>query len=544
MQTDTTTSVLEAEQAKRTQKAKEGTWDITMTMPGCFQVKNQGNGQAYGVAWYPSGRWTCTCKDFSLWGDKGVRCKHIEAVRLSSPPYPVQVLAGFTLEPGAEGVKVRFTDGAEIFLSIRGRYPCSCGNRSCDHFRLATPYFARWKWETAQRPDCSWGPSLLQSVGIVPYVVRPDLVTKQSRWAPLNKGEEIAPGVRVWYTARGRLFRFSDNGGGHVYVGSDHPDGHTPCLICRDGCDHVERALALVNGDPPSPGAVKGEETEAPKTDSQTEEVTEMDTLTFEQQLEALAGLVDEWAVKRDQNVKGLYTSGEYVTYRLNQIFTPAGWSFTILSGPEVVTINQASAYVRLVGRLDVTFANGQTAHQDDVGIWPLQATDTRKGGTLETTAAERYETVEKAARTDALKNAARNLGTCFAPLTDLELQAVIKREAFRNGAQAKAEAAKTAEQHKNDLFGDDGSQAATQPKAKAEAKTGNGRVSEEQRRAIANLLSQIGYKTKEAQDGAIRHVGYDPDALTSDEAAEIIARLQAKVSKVNKVAKAVQKYS
>lgn len=281
--------------------------------------------------------------------------------------------------------------------------------------------------------------------------------------------------------------------------------------------------------------------------------------MTLEQQLEALAGLVEEWAVKRDPHVKGLYTSGEYVTYCLNQIFTPAGWDFTILSGPDVVAINEASAYVRLVGRLAVRFADGRQAHQDDVGIWPLQATDARKGGTLETTAAERYETVEKAARTDCLKNAARNLGTCFAPMTYLELQGMLKREAYRNGDRAKAEAAKPAEEHKTDLFGEDGQQATAQPTgngnddkatgekvaAQPKAPAGNGRASEEQRRAIADLLAQVGYQTQEAQDNAIRHVGYEPDALTSEQAAEIIARIQAKGGKpTDQVTEAVQKYS
>lgn len=151
--------------------------------------------------------------------------------------------------------------------------------------------------------------------------------------------------------------------------------------------------------------------------------------MTYEGQIEALAALVDDWAVKRDPNVKGPFTSGDFVTWRLSCIFGPGGWSFTILAGPEMTTLNDKSAYVRVVGRLAVTFANGQTAHQDDVGIWPLKAT---RGGDLSQTAAERYETVEKAARTDCLKNAARNLGTCFAPLGDLELEAHIRREAFR----------------------------------------------------------------------------------------------------------------
>lgn len=151
--------------------------------------------------------------------------------------------------PNHNGIEVIFDDEARITLTTQGRFPCSlCGNRLCDHFRLAVPHFARWKWEVAQRPDCPWGPTLLQSIGISPpYIVRPDLITKQSRWAPFTRGEEIAPGVRVWHTIKGKLFRFSDNGQqGHVYVGSDHPDGHTPCLICPNGCDHVARALALI----------------------------------------------------------------------------------------------------------------------------------------------------------------------------------------------------------------------------------------------------------------------------------------------------------
>lgn len=156
MQTITTTVNLEDEQAKRTQKARTGTWDIAAPAPGHFRVGSQGNSQqTYEVLYDPATEWRCTCKDFSFWGDKGVHCKHIEAVRLATPPYPVMVLRNFNLA-GAEGVKVRFSDDAEVFLSIRGRYPCSaCGDRPCDHFRLAVPYFARWKWETAQRPDCS-----------------------------------------------------------------------------------------------------------------------------------------------------------------------------------------------------------------------------------------------------------------------------------------------------------------------------------------------------------------------------------------------------
>jgi hypothetical protein len=143
------------------------------------------------------------------------------------------------------GIKATFADGAEVVLTTTGRFPCSlCGDGQCRHFHEALPHWDRFKWETAERADCPWGPSLLQGIGIVPpYIVRPDLVAKLTRWAPFGTGEAVAPGVRMWYTVRGKLFRFGNDG--HVYIGSDHPDGHTPCLVCRDGCDHVERALRL-----------------------------------------------------------------------------------------------------------------------------------------------------------------------------------------------------------------------------------------------------------------------------------------------------------
>jgi len=146
---------------------------------------------------------------------------------------------------GTTGIVARFPDGAAVTLTVSGRFPCSaCGDGQCQHFHAALSHWNRFKWETAERPDCPWGPTLLRAIGIHPvYIVRPDLVTKLTRWAPFGTGEAVAPGVRMYHTVRGRLYRFGNEG--HVYVGSDHPDGHTPCLICRDGCGHVERALEL-----------------------------------------------------------------------------------------------------------------------------------------------------------------------------------------------------------------------------------------------------------------------------------------------------------
>jgi len=150
---------------------------------------------------------------------------------------------------GTTGVKATFPDGAAVTLTVSGRFPCTlCGDGHCEHFHTALEHWNRFKWETAEREDCPWGPTLLQGIGIVPpYIVRPDLVYKHGRWAPFGRGIKIASDVHAWSTIRGWLYHFKENGilAGHVYVGSDHPDGHTPCLICRDGCGHVARALEL-----------------------------------------------------------------------------------------------------------------------------------------------------------------------------------------------------------------------------------------------------------------------------------------------------------
>lgn len=186
--------------------------------------------------------------------------------------------------------------------------------------------------------------------------------------------------------------------------------------------------------------------------------------LAYEEQLEALAALVEDWAVKKNKAVKGAFTSGDFVTYRLNQIFTPAHWNFTMLDGPKLIAISEKLAYAQVVGRLAVRFSDGSEAHQDDIGIWPFVATKAREGKLLDETAPERYETVLKAARTDCLKNAARNLGMCFAPQTDLELLAYIKRQAHLKNTQDKSK--RSAAQDTAELFGGEPSQKPPEPES------------------------------------------------------------------------------
>jgi len=164
------------------------------------------------------------------------------------------------------------------------------------------------------------------------------------------------------------------------------------------------------------------------------------------------------------------------------------------------------------VGRLSVRFADGSEAHQDDIGIWPLTATGARNGGTLESTAAERYETVEKAARTDCLKNAARNLGLCFGPTTDLELLAHIKRQAYLkvNGAGPTQSTA----QNIADLFGEDKRPKPEEASQETSSTTGMNRLLAEVNQVLAEkgLETYNSLDTMKAALKAIGHKSYHPD--------------------------------
>lgn len=145
---------------------------------------------------------------------------------------------------------------------------------------------------------------------------------------------------------------------------------------------------------------------------------------TVEAQRRALDAPVDPRHIRKSQNVKGPFTTGDYVRWKMNQIFGSDNWSHTIVKGPDLVTLNDQNAFVQVVIRLTVQFANGQQVTHDDVGVSPLQAT---RGAALESTAPERYETVLKSAVTDGVKACVEYLGVCFRPLSDEALNAEIR---------------------------------------------------------------------------------------------------------------------
>lgn len=190
---------------------------------------------------------------------------------------------------------------------------------------------------------------------------------------------------------------------------------------------------------------------------------------TYEEQLEQLATLVEQIHVRTNPHVKGTYTTSDYVTWRLNQIFTPAGWTSRILDGPTVEAIGDGTAYVRCTLRLSVTFANGQMAERDEIGVWPLTAKG-GSGGDLHNTPPENYETVLKAAVSDALKACAERLGTTFRVLTDRELhQHLAAQQAIACGPQVGARQAMA------ELYDTTTSSAQAQPTPPTATPTANG---------------------------------------------------------------------
>ncbi|MBN1535224.1 MAG: hypothetical protein JW908_00725 [Anaerolineales bacterium] len=159
--------------------------------------------------------------------------------------------------------------------------------------------------------------------------------------------------------------------------------------------------------------------------------------MNHEEQIDALSSPVEKKYIKIKPGIKGPFTSGDYVRWKLNQVFGPDHWSSMITKGPDLVTLNDNNAYVEAVVRLTVEFADGKVVTHDDVGVWPLVATKDKNGNSvgLDDTSPERYETVLKAVVTDALKACTESLGLCFRPLGDTDLDAIIKGNGNGNKA-------------------------------------------------------------------------------------------------------------
>ena len=70
-------------------------------------------------------------------------------------------------------------------------------------------------------------------------------------------------------------------------------------------------------------------------------------------QLEELEKLVHDRFVQKNDNVKGAFTSGDFVEWRLRNIFGPQNISVELRDGPRVVTISESQAYTQALIRME-----------------------------------------------------------------------------------------------------------------------------------------------------------------------------------------------
>lgn len=190
---------------------------------------------------------------------------------------------------------------------------------------------------------------------------------------------------------------------------------------------------------------------------------------TQEWQEGTLGRLVAKTFIREKREVKGPYTTADFVMWALNEIFGPSNWSFTILEGPELVMYSDTLGYSKATVRLKARFVNGDEVEHDEVGVWPLRASKINQGGTFETTPPEVYEQVLKSAVTDGLKACTDHIGKCFRPIADNELEGFLIRRQAKADLKANGQSAEGEDPKKSadDLYGE---KAEPEPK-KAEPK-------------------------------------------------------------------------
>lgn len=168
--------------------------------------------------------------------------------------------------------------------------------------------------------------------------------------------------------------------------------------------------------------------------------------------------LVEKAFIRKKREVKGPYTTADFVMWLLNRVFGPSNWSFRVLEGPELVFYSETMGYSRANVQLTVRFANGTEVIHEEVGVWPMRASKVREGGTFETTTPEVYEQVLKSAVTDGLKACTDHLGNCFRPIADQELENFLRQRQAKGSLKDKGKSAagEPPKKSNNDLFGEE----------------------------------------------------------------------------------------
>jgi len=418
-----------AEQDRRTVRALDGLgahrFTITRGPPGEWTVVESKRSVHTVTRISSSTGWCCTCDDFARCKALGLRCKHIEAVRLSladckirddsPPPTPC------SLQQGEEDSMV-LTLFEQIEVLIHWLVP---------------------EWAVKKDARVAHGK---------PWVFHEfvrlmlDKIFGAARWAFAGgrfKTLTLANNDQLVYVVGNLTVTFAD---GAQAVRSDVGIGLVQAVGSSPDLQDAKPELFETGYKSAATDALKGCAADlgrcfrplmsgnviAAVRDGRFNGLFPLSAetaRTIDWQYECLMTMAPAWAIQLDP-LGNRYTPHEYVTECLDVIFTPPQWSFSI-GDVNVETLPRGELLVYVPGTLTVTFADGTQATRYDIGIAPIRFK--KDEVTLVKTPTENYETAFKAAVTDALKGCAGDLGCCFRPMLSQEMEAAVVKGFFDN---------------------------------------------------------------------------------------------------------------
>ena len=420
---------LVAEQTKRTQRAQEGLRSgrlkIEQLAIDQWRVTN-GDNAPYTVRVLGSPHdGQCECEDFIARGKTGLRCKHLEVVRLSlemtqrdASPDPRRD----EKEVNMNDVQLTMDEQLKVLNTWLVPEWAIKKDKKVAHGR---PFV--WHEYTRIMLDKVFGPDAWSFVG-----------------GPIQS-LSLANGDQLVYVAGRMNIRFADDtavvrsdvGVGLVQSKVDSPD------LSNQKTDVFETGYKSATTD-----AIKGCAADLGRCFRPMQDGAMAAAVingrfaaafpfpngnrTKDLQYQHLMALVPAWATKTDSAIaEGKpFVPHEYVVQALDTVFGPHQWSFEI-GDVTVKELPNGEMLVYAPGTLTAIFADGTAAMRFDVGIAPIRRK--KDAADLVATPTENYETAFKAAVTDALKGCAGDLGCCFRPMLSEEMEAAVLKGYFDN---------------------------------------------------------------------------------------------------------------
>ncbi len=411
---------LAAEQVKRTGRAQaaldSGRFKIVAEGVDHWTVTN-GDNAPYSVL-YSGDDWICSCADFINRMQAGLRCKHIEGVRLwlaAVPPIRRQ-------EANMNDMQLTLDEQLTVLSNWLVPEWAIKKDKRVAHGK---PFV--WHEYTRIMLDKVLSPAAWSFVG------------GPMKMLALANGDQVVylPGRMSVRFADGSTVIRSDVGVGLVQSRIESPD------LNDQATDVWETGYKSATTD-----AIKGCAADLGRCFRPMQDGAMADAVlhgrftgafpfpdgvrTQALQYQYLMTLVPAWAAKTDPAVAGgkPYVPHEYVVQALDTIFGPTQWSFEI--GEVLIKeLPNGELLAYAPGTLTVIFADGRLATRFDVGLAPIRR---KKGAAdLVATPSENYETALKAAVTDALKGCAGDLGCCFRPMLSEDMEAAVGKGFFDN---------------------------------------------------------------------------------------------------------------